>query len=120
MWIQPSTSTVSSLWEDVWEMWQAESLLHDVQEHPGRRGTVHNIDLEQNTVAEKKVDMVTVALVSVIVANFKASWHQSNAITPHKIDMGSDGNRMPCHIFKSYSLGQEESSRQQQKIEALF
>ena len=45
-----------------------------------------------------------------MVAKFKGNCSKNSTIVPYKINIGSDGNLMPYHAFKIYSLGQQQSN----------
>ena len=75
----------------------------------GRRATLHDIEPEQNTMADKVIQYINSFnfnnIHSIIVAKLKHfSCIQNNTTIPHKIDTGSDGNIIPYHIFKSLFL----------------
>ena len=67
------------------------------------KGTVHKVGQD---VVRDHIDTVNInsfhfnCTCSVIMAKLKTSSSQNNAIMKYKIDTGSDGNILPCHVLK--------------------
>ena len=63
----PPTSTVSSIWEDVWSLWESKAFQSHVQEQQWQKSTVHGI--EQETTNDNKIDNVNILSSLVLIAN---------------------------------------------------
>ena len=73
-----------------------------------RMRAVNEVEHEtgQGSTDEGNIDLVNINSInfkknhSVITANPKLSANKSSLIVPYKVDMGSDGNIMPLHMYK--------------------
>ena len=88
-----------------------------------RGRAVHNIEQEPDQEEENHIDTVNINSInfnsnhSVITANLKTSSNKVIITVLHKVDTCTDGNILPFHIYKSYFLGQQKSSWQQQGVQ---
>ena len=104
LWFWPPILTMSTIWEDVWDLWEDKLLKAVCRSNKNRRVAMHEI--EQEATNENHIDIVTIISIrsnsklSIIVVKLKMSSIQKSAIIPHNIDTGGDGNVMPIHIVR--------------------
>ena len=77
-----------------------------------RAQSVNEVEQEaaQDSAEENSIDLVNINSVhfnrncSVLTKNLKTSAGPNNVIIPYEVDMGSDGNIIPLHIYKNCSI----------------
>ena len=110
---RPSAQVMPGIWKHVCR----EINHYEVVCRRGWNKKMHSIDQETDQYQKESdtdVDNINSinfnSKLSLITANLKTSSNQAIIVIAYQVDMGSDGNIMPLHIYKTYSLGLQKNN----------